>query len=35
MRYQPLNLGRWIVWGGTALLMAVLPLSSRRASRSR
>jgi branched-chain amino acid transport system permease protein len=26
VRYQPLNLGRWIIWGATALLMAVLPL---------
>ena len=26
MRYQPINLVRWIVWGATALLMAVLPL---------
>jgi len=26
VRYQPINLGRWIVWGSTALLMAVLPL---------
>ena len=26
MRYQPINLGRWIIWGATALLMAVLPL---------
>jgi branched-chain amino acid transport system permease protein len=26
MTYQPLNLGRWIVWGLTALVMAVLPL---------
>ena len=26
MRYQPLNLGRWILWGATAALMAVLPL---------
>jgi len=26
VRYQPLNLVRWIVWGATALLMAVLPL---------
>jgi len=26
MRYQPLNLGRWIIWGFTALLMIVLPL---------
>ena len=26
MRYQPINLGRWIVWGATALLMIVLPL---------
>jgi branched-chain amino acid transport system permease protein len=27
MRYQPLNLGRWIIWGFTALLMIVLPLA--------
>ncbi len=26
MRYQPLNLTRWILWGATAALMAVLPL---------
>ena len=26
MKYGPLNLGRWIVWGGTALVMIVLPL---------
>jgi branched-chain amino acid transport system permease protein len=26
MRYQPLNLARWIIWGATAALMAVLPL---------
>jgi branched-chain amino acid transport system permease protein len=26
MKYQPLNLGRWIIWGLTALVMAVLPL---------
>jgi branched-chain amino acid transport system permease protein len=26
MHYQPINLGRWIVWGATALLMVVLPL---------
>jgi branched-chain amino acid transport system permease protein len=26
MRYQPLNLGRWIVWSFTILVMAVLPL---------
>jgi branched-chain amino acid transport system permease protein len=26
MRYQPINLGRWIVWGFTALLMVGLPL---------
>jgi len=26
MRYRPLNLGRWIVWGFGVLLMAVLPL---------
>jgi branched-chain amino acid transport system permease protein len=25
MRYQPTNLARWILWGATALLMAVLP----------
>lgn len=26
MRYRPLNLGRWVLWGATALLMLVLPL---------
>ncbi|MEK7361323.1 MAG: branched-chain amino acid ABC transporter permease, partial [Pseudomonadota bacterium] len=26
LKYQPLNLGRWIVWGSTALVMIVLPL---------
>ena len=26
IRYQPLNLGRWIVWGATTLVMIVLPL---------
>jgi branched-chain amino acid transport system permease protein len=26
LRYQPLNLSRWILWGSTAVLMAVLPL---------
>ena len=26
MRYQPINLGRWIVWGFTVLLMVGLPL---------
>lgn len=26
MRYRPLNLGRWLLWGTTALLMLVLPL---------
>ena len=26
LKYRPLNLGRWFVWGGTALLMIVLPL---------
>jgi branched-chain amino acid transport system permease protein len=26
MRYQPINLGRWIVWGATVALMASLPL---------
>ena len=25
MRYTPLNLGRWFVWGGTALVFAVAP----------
>jgi branched-chain amino acid transport system permease protein len=24
--YHPLNLGRWVIWGGTALLFLVLPL---------
>jgi branched-chain amino acid transport system permease protein len=26
LRYRPLNLGRWVIWGATALFMAVLPL---------
>jgi branched-chain amino acid transport system permease protein len=26
LRYQPLNLARWVIWGTTALIMAVLPL---------
>lgn len=26
MRYRPLNLGRWLLWGMTAILMLVLPL---------
>ncbi|MEK7438088.1 MAG: branched-chain amino acid ABC transporter permease [Pseudomonadota bacterium] len=26
LKYSPLKLGRWFVWGGTALLMIVLPL---------
>ena len=26
LKYRPLNLGRWIVWSGTALVMIVLPL---------
>lgn len=26
LKYRPLNLGRWLVWGGTALLMVLLPL---------
>ena len=26
LKYSPINLGRWIVWGGTALVMIVLPL---------
>jgi branched-chain amino acid transport system permease protein len=25
VRYEPLNLGRWVVWGGAALLLLVLP----------
>jgi branched-chain amino acid transport system permease protein len=25
LKYRPLNLGRWLVWGGTALLMILLP----------
>ncbi len=25
LKYKPLNLGRWIVWGATALVMIVLP----------
>ncbi len=26
LKYRPINLGRWIVWGGTALVMIMLPL---------
>ncbi len=26
MRYEPLNLARWLIWGSAAVLMAVLPL---------
>lgn len=26
MRYRPLNLARWIIWGATALLMLVMPM---------
>jgi branched-chain amino acid transport system permease protein len=26
VRYRPLNLARWIIWGATALVMACLPL---------
>jgi branched-chain amino acid transport system permease protein len=26
LRYRPLNLARWLIWGLTALVMAVLPL---------
>ena len=26
LKYRPLNLGRWLVWGGTAVVMIVLPL---------
>ena len=27
LKYRPLNLGRWLVWGATALVMIVLPLA--------
>ncbi|MEW5879638.1 MAG: branched-chain amino acid ABC transporter permease [Pseudomonadota bacterium] len=26
LRYQPINLGRWVIWGFTAFLFVVLPL---------
>jgi branched-chain amino acid transport system permease protein len=26
LRYRPMNLGRWVIWGATALLFGVLPL---------
>jgi branched-chain amino acid transport system permease protein len=26
LSYRPINLGRWVIWGGTALLFLVLPL---------
>jgi branched-chain amino acid transport system permease protein len=26
MKYRPLELGRWVLWSGTAVLLAVLPL---------
>ncbi|HUL66840.1 MAG TPA: branched-chain amino acid ABC transporter permease [Burkholderiaceae bacterium] len=26
LSYRPINLGRWVIWGGTALLFIVLPL---------
>ena len=26
LAYRPINLGRWVIWGGTALLFLVLPL---------
>ncbi len=26
LKYRPLNLARWLIWGGTALVMIVLPL---------
>jgi branched-chain amino acid transport system permease protein len=26
MRYEPLNLGRWVIWGGMALVFLVAPL---------
>ena len=25
LRYSPVNLGRWILWGGTALVFLVAP----------
>ena len=25
LKYKPLNLGRWLIWGGTALVMIALP----------
>jgi branched-chain amino acid transport system permease protein len=26
LNYRPVNLGRWVIWGGTLLLFIVLPL---------
>jgi len=26
LKYRPINLGRWLIWGSTALIMIVLPL---------
>ncbi len=26
LKYRPLNLARWLIWGGTALVMIVMPL---------
>src|SRR4030065_63396 len=26
LKYRPLNLARWLIWGGTALVMILLPL---------
>jgi branched-chain amino acid transport system permease protein len=26
LSYRPINLGRWLIWGGTALLFIILPL---------
>ena len=26
MRYQPLNLGRWVLWSATAIVFVVAPL---------
>jgi len=28
LRYEPVNLGRWLLWGATALVFAVAPLAS-------
>ncbi len=31
MKYRPLNLGRWLIWGATALVFLVAPLALRQA----